>query len=92
MKFLFSIVLLASIAAAAPAPVAVPAPAPVLVPAPATVDLEQRQSSNTRNELEQGSASNCPDGILIFARGSTEGGNIVSPSTGQKAYTSTYSV
>ncbi|KAM0322576.1 hypothetical protein ACHAQA_009423 [Verticillium albo-atrum] len=38
--------------------------------------LEARQSS-TRNELESGSASNCPRAILIFARGSTEPGNMV---------------
>lgn len=38
--------------------------------------LEARQSTSA-NELEQGSSSNCPDGILIFARGSTEAGNLV---------------
>ncbi|KAI6781740.1 uncharacterized protein J7T54_004906 [Emericellopsis cladophorae] len=40
-----------------------------------TVQLETRQSS-TRNELETGSASSCPDAILIYARGSTEPGNM----------------
>ncbi|KAM0275090.1 hypothetical protein ACHAQH_007569 [Verticillium albo-atrum] len=37
--------------------------------------LEARQSS-TRRELETGSASNCPRAILIYARGSTEPGNM----------------
>jgi cutinase len=66
MKFFASISLLAGLAAAAPATVPVVAP----------VDLEDRQLSSTRNELESGSSSNCPDGILIFARGSTEVGNM----------------
>ncbi|ROT43667.1 cutinase [Sodiomyces alkalinus F11] len=37
--------------------------------------IEARQS-NTRNDLEEGSSSNCPEVILIFARGSTESGNM----------------
>ncbi|KAG9257588.1 cutinase [Emericellopsis atlantica] len=40
-----------------------------------TVQLETRQST-TRNDLQSGSASSCPDAILIFARGSTEPGNM----------------
>jgi cutinase len=40
------------------------------------VDIEARQSSTTRNDLESGSSSNCPRAILIFARGSTEAGNL----------------
>ena len=43
---------------------------------PGTRDLEARQSSR-RNDLENGDSSNCPDVILIFARGSTEAGNMV---------------
>lgn len=73
MKFLSAIALLAGLAAAAPAP----APAPVDFEP--ILDLEGRQLSSTRNDLERGSASACPDGILIFARGSTEPGNIVRP-------------
>ncbi|KAL2760098.1 carbohydrate esterase family 5 protein [Sodiomyces alcalophilus JCM 7366] len=37
--------------------------------------LEARQS-NTRSELENGSASNCPSVIFIFARASGESGNM----------------
>lgn len=37
--------------------------------------LETRQSSQTRNELQTG--GNCPPIIFIYARGSTEGGNLV---------------
>ncbi|KAL2754919.1 carbohydrate esterase family 5 protein [Sodiomyces alcalophilus JCM 7366] len=37
--------------------------------------LEARQST-TRDDLENGSSSNCPEAILIFARGSTEPGNM----------------
>lgn len=40
--------------------------------------LEARQSS-TRRDLETGSASNCPRAILIYARGSTEPGNMARP-------------
>ncbi|KFH43431.1 Cutinase-like protein [Hapsidospora chrysogenum ATCC 11550] len=39
------------------------------------VQLETRQST-TRNDLENGSSSRCPDAILIYARGSTEAGNM----------------
>ncbi|KAK7215356.1 hypothetical protein V2G26_003359 [Clonostachys chloroleuca] len=38
-------------------------------------NLETRQSS-TSTDLERGSSSNCPSAILIFARGSTEIGNM----------------
>jgi hypothetical protein len=40
------------------------------------VDLDARQSTSS-SELEQGSSANCPEAILIFARGSTEPGNLV---------------
>ena len=43
----------------------------------AGVQLETRQTT-TRNDLENGSSSRCPDAILIYARGSTEAGNMVS--------------
>lgn len=51
--------------------------------------LEARQLlSSTSNDLEQGSSSNCPRVIFIFARASTEPGNMVRllPST-QPPYT-----
>lgn len=38
--------------------------------------LEARQSS-TRNDLENGDASNCPSVIFIFARATGEAGNMV---------------
>jgi hypothetical protein len=38
--------------------------------------LEARQST-TRNDLENGSSNNCPGVIFIFARASTEPGNMV---------------
>ena len=40
--------------------------------------VEPRQLSSTRNDLERGSSSNCPKVIFIFARASTEIGNMVS--------------
>ncbi|KAK3303663.1 carbohydrate esterase family 5 protein [Chaetomium strumarium] len=47
------------------------------VEAEAIAELQARQIlSSTRNDLESGSSSNCPKVILIFARGSTEVGNM----------------
>lgn len=43
-----------------------------------TSDL-QAQGLVTRTDLEDGDPSKCPKAILIYARGSTEPGNIVSP-------------
>jgi cutinase len=40
------------------------------------IHLEKRQLAS-RNDLESGSSSRCPEAILIFARGSTEPGNMV---------------
>lgn len=45
--------------------------------AAAPTNLVERQSSSTRKELENGTSANCPKAILIFARGSTEAGNMV---------------
>jgi cutinase len=67
MKFL-ALSMLTSLAAASPMTLA----------APEADTLEVRQfGSSTRNELEQGSSSNCPKAIFIFARASTEIGNMV---------------
>jgi cutinase len=44
--------------------------------APAELDTRQLGSS-TATDLEKGQSSNCPSAILIFARGSTETGNMV---------------
>ncbi|KAM5342174.1 hypothetical protein ACJ41O_015205 [Fusarium nematophilum] len=65
MKFLQVVSLIAHLAAALPTKVA-----------ESTSDVETRQLSSTRNELEQGSSSNCPKVIFIFARGSIEPGNM----------------
>ncbi|KAK3905157.1 cutinase [Staphylotrichum tortipilum] len=67
MKFL-TLLTTATLAAALPS---TPAPAE---DAPAL--LAARQTSSTRNDLEAGSASNCPRVIFIFARASTEVGNM----------------
>ncbi|KAJ4983611.1 cutinase [Stagonosporopsis vannaccii] len=48
---------------------------PIAVTQPDDVDLQVRQFVS-RNELESGSSSACPKAILIFARGSTETGNL----------------
>lgn len=69
---LFQLLVLAGLTAALPAPV----PAPVEVGLTAG-EIESRQLSSTRTELERGSSSNCPKVIYIFARGSTEPGNMV---------------
>ncbi|KAF4850607.1 Cutinase 1 [Colletotrichum siamense] len=63
MKFLSIASLAITLAAAAP------------VEVETGVALETRQSS-TRNELETGSSSACPKVIYIFARASTEPGNM----------------
>jgi cutinase len=65
MKF-FAVSLLATLAAASP----------IVVPEPTISDIEARQFSGSKSELESGSASACPKAILIFARGSTETGNL----------------
>ncbi|KAK4156588.1 cutinase-like protein [Chaetomidium leptoderma] len=68
MKF-FQILATAGLAAALPAAV------PVEVNSNAA-EIEARQLSSTRNDLENGSSSNCPRVIFIFARASGEPGNM----------------
>ena len=67
MKFFTTVSLLAGLGAALPTAVEVN-----------EAVIEARQSSsNTRNELQNGGT--CPRVIFIFARGSTESGNLVCP-------------
>ena len=63
MKLTFALSALAALASA--------------IPIEESMPLEARQLSITRNDLEQGDSGNCPKAILIFARGSTEAGNMV---------------
>lgn len=72
MKFLAIISLCAALVAAAP----IDGPIEVAVD-PSVADLEVRQAGLTRNELETGSSSACPRVIFVFARASTELGNMV---------------
>lgn len=66
---LFAVALFAALAAASP----------IVIPESEAIELQARQVGVSRNELETGSASACPKAILIFARGSTETGNLVRP-------------
>jgi cutinase len=75
MKY-FTVSLLAALVAASP--IAVPE-------IQISGDIEARQLGSSKNELETGSASNCPKAIFIFARGSTETGNLVSSCQSLKA-------
>ncbi|KAL9949200.1 hypothetical protein D7B24_008693 [Verticillium nonalfalfae] len=74
MKFLSIVTVLATLAVALPVEPAAEE-AEVLVSRNELAVLEARQSS-TRSELESGSSSRCPRAILIYARGSTEPGNM----------------
>ncbi|KXX83040.1 Cutinase [Madurella mycetomatis] len=46
------------------------------LPTSQPAEIEARQLSSTRNDLENGSSANCPRVIFIFARASTEPGNM----------------
>jgi cutinase len=50
---------------------------PIILPETEVIELQARQLESSRTELESGSSSACPKAILIFARGSTEIGNLV---------------
>ena len=70
MKFILATTFFCWLASAAPAAY------PEIVPVDIR-DLDARQDSGiTRNELQNGSGQ-CPPVIFIFARGSTESGNMV---------------
>lgn len=71
MKFLAIISLCTALVAAAPIE------GPVVVADAGVADLEVRQTGLTRDELQDGSSSACPRVIFIFARASTELGNMV---------------
>lgn len=47
------------------------------LPTSQPAEIEARQLSSTRNDLENGSSANCPRVIFIFARASSEPGNMV---------------
>ena len=67
MKFFATISLFAGLGAALPTALEI---------VPTAEGIEARQtSSDTRNELQTGGT--CPPVIFIFARGSTESGNLV---------------
>jgi hypothetical protein len=74
MKF-FAATLLATLATASP----------VALAEPNNNELEalvaRQLTGGSKNELETGSSSACPKAILVFARGSTETGNLVSTAT-----------
>jgi cutinase len=72
----FSVVASALVGLTIAAPAPVPDLAISLEPNVESRGLEARQSL-TRNELTSGSSSSCPGVIFIFARGSTESGNMV---------------
>lgn len=65
MKFSIATALLAATASALPA-------------AQDAALLEARQISSTRNDLKNGNSGSCPGVIFVYARGSTELGNMVS--------------
>jgi hypothetical protein len=70
MKF-FAVSLLAALAAASP----------IAAPEPNNAELEalvaRQLLGGSKDELERGAAGSCPKVILVFARGSTEIGNLV---------------
>lgn len=75
MKFLAPVTLLAGLAAALPNRIEEIRSLESLEEITRAQSLVARQSSNTRNELTTGGS--CPPVIFIWARGSTESGNMV---------------
>lgn len=72
MKFISVLTLIAGLVSAVPVEVEVQALSEREVQA-----AEVQAQFLFRNELEDGNPSKCPKAILIFARGSTEPGNMV---------------
>lgn len=66
MRFLV-VVLFAALASASP----------IVISKSEAIELQARQLGLSSSELETGSSSACPKAILIYARGSTETGNLV---------------
>ena len=78
MKFLFAITALSTLAAALPAPAGTVSVKEVLswkTLLASSAEQPQKRAVNTRNELQEGGT--CPPVIFIYARGSTENGNLV---------------
>lgn len=65
-----------AIVASALATLAVAIPAPI-AEREASGKLETRQTGLNRNELQDSNGTPCPQAIFIYARGSTEAGNMV---------------
>lgn len=74
MKFFQLLAATTSLVAALPT-----TPAPVQVEQLQSAEIEVRQLNSIRTDVERGSSSRCPKVIYIFARGSTEPGNMVGP-------------
>jgi hypothetical protein len=47
------------------------------IAAAAPFNLDKIESGRSAQDLEEGDGNYCPEAILIFARGSTETGNLV---------------
>lgn len=73
MKF-FAASIFASLAVAAP--FAAPEPTDAEIEALIARDALVTRQIGSKNELEQGAAGSCPKAILVFARGTTEQGNL----------------
>ncbi|KZM23463.1 Cutinase [Ascochyta rabiei] len=56
--------------------VAIAAASPITLPESEMTQIQARQLGSSKSELESGSSSACPKAILVFARGSTETGNL----------------
>jgi cutinase len=73
MKFFTTLVIAASVALSMPVD---NVPAAVVPREETGISAVVARQSSTENDLQSGSSSNCPEVIYIFARGSTEPGNL----------------